>query len=246
VSGRLGRGRKDPAHFDHPRSVDAEAAAFVGQEFFTYQVSDGKGGTANGTVTVTVTPLEHLVWSQNPDNIGLFLHETSAEPPGQRHTTQGLGNKAPAAVLVMPDGRHIAYQVADGGLYLADPSSNITPFELTPSSAVGRVTLASAVHVPLIVYATITTAENGFNWTLTQVNVRTLQQTVLVEGIVGVQKEAVLAARPEVLGGIGRRTVCVPLCGGSRAGDQQCRHEDQAECLVPHGDFLVEECTLQR
>jgi len=34
-------------------------SGYVGSESFTYVVSDGNGGTANGTVTITVTPVQH-------------------------------------------------------------------------------------------------------------------------------------------------------------------------------------------
>ena len=36
--------------------VSTPASGFAGSEAFTYTIADGNGGTASGTVSVTVTP----------------------------------------------------------------------------------------------------------------------------------------------------------------------------------------------
>ncbi len=102
---------------------------FIGQDTFTYTISDGHGGTSTGTVQITVSPVNHPPMAGNfafttlrdtPINLGLlFLLSLASDPDGD--TVQ-----FDHAVPVSQAGGHTLLSLLTNGLLRYTPPAGFT------------------------------------------------------------------------------------------------------------------------
>ena len=158
----------DPAHGSVTLNADGSytytpAANFVGADSFTYTVSDGHGGSATATVTLTVadvaptasgdtatTPANHAVSgtlaSDAASSVGLPLTFAKASDPAHGSVTvnaDGSYTYTPAANFVGADS--FTYTVSDGHGGTATATVTLTVADVAPTAS-GDTATTTANH----------------------------------------------------------------------------------------------------
>jgi large repetitive protein len=140
------------------------APNFQGIETFTYQISDGRGGTATATVTVTVTNANNdpptavndtlNAFKNSPTVLDVLANDTSLPDPPEVLTIEAVTQPAHGTVQITNNGTRITYTpTADytgpdsftytirdpGGLVSQSATVNLTVQAFVPSSLAGFV-----------------------------------------------------------------------------------------------------------
>ena len=148
------------------------AANYNGADSFTYTVSDGHGGTATGTVNVTVTPVNDApvavgdglttpqgvagskaVLSNDSDVDGDGLTVTTLNPVAGHGTVScsaaGVCTYTPAAGYSGPDSFSYAISDGHGGTASATVQVSVTPAAASPTANLSVQKIESADPIPV-------------------------------------------------------------------------------------------------
>jgi uncharacterized protein (TIGR03382 family) len=186
------------------------AANFIGNTAFTYTVSDGRGGTATGTVTVTVRPVNappdavNDTFTVNEDStlntLDVLANDTTAPDVGETLTITAVTQPANgtvtftgANVRFTPNANFngptsFTYTVSDGngGNDTATVMVNVTPVNDPPDAVADTYTVdEDSPATPLDVLANDTTApDTGETLTVTAVTQPAVGTVTLAGGVV--------------------------------------------------------------
>ena len=131
----VGNGSRGTTSLDpdnHQNVIYSPNAGAVGSDSFTYSVSDGNGGTDQGTVNITITPLQQSVPSPEPEPTPTPVPLTVI-PPEQ--TTPVETSEEEVAILVDIETTS-SVETVDGTVKLVlPPASRGTTYQVKISSA---------------------------------------------------------------------------------------------------------------
>ena len=160
-----------PAHgtasTDGARVIYQPAANYFGEDSFTYAISDGNGGVATASVTLTVNAVndppdatdDSLTVSENagPTVVPVLSNDTTAPESGETLTITAASTPAHGTVKMTGGGTGLTYQPApgyngadhftytvsdgNGGADTAEVFVTVTPFDYFPVAAADSLTV---------------------------------------------------------------------------------------------------------
>ncbi|WP_052380483.1 Ig-like domain-containing protein [Paenibacillus camerounensis] len=134
--------------------------AFVGTDFFTVAVSDGRGGTTLGTVTVNVAPNPPVVTDVTltaGSNVLVAGQITAVDPDGNALTFTLLSPPVNGTVIVNPDG---TFTYTPNLNFIGTDSFTVLVTDSTGATSTGTTTI-NVVNLPPVAAGTsVTTNEN--------------------------------------------------------------------------------------
>lgn len=143
------------------------ATDFSGSDQFTYQISDGKGGSATGDVAVTVSnvnqppvAVDDVVSNEQDDAISIQVLINDSDPDGDTISVQSVTQPANGVVAITPNSLRVVYRPATGFVGLNTFQYTISDGNQGISTATVTVDVL-AVNVPPVAQPdTATTVEN--------------------------------------------------------------------------------------
>ena len=141
---------------------------FSGQDQFTYQISDGRGGIASGTVVVTVSNVNRpplavndAVSNEQDDDISIDVLTNDSDPDGDTLTVQSVGQPANGAAVVSANGLRVVYGPDDGYFGVDRFTYTITDGNGATASATVTVTVVSTNVAPVANADTASTLQDS-------------------------------------------------------------------------------------
>ena len=145
----------------------APATDFSGSDQFTYRISDGNGGTDNGSVVVTVSnvnrppvAVDDVVSNEQDDAVSIAVLVNDSDPDGDSISVQSVTQPANGVAAIAPSSMRVVYR-PDAGFVGSDTFQyTVVDSNLATSTATVTVSVTSVNAPPVAVPDSATTLEN--------------------------------------------------------------------------------------
>ncbi len=160
---------------------------YNGTDSFTYTVSDGNGGVASATVTLTVTPVNDppdavadavaVVQDSGANTVDVLVNDGTAPDVGETLTIVSVSTPGHGTAAISAGGTRVTYAPAagfhgtdaftytvndgNGGTDTAEVTVTVTPFDYTPVAQPDTLTVTEGGAGTVVVLANDTGLGNG-------------------------------------------------------------------------------------